>query len=375
MTDVEIAGVGLHPFGRFPDRTAADLAAVAVQQALDLAGLQPAEVDAAFCGHAVATSGGGTAVLLEAGISRAPVVNVDAACASSSVALWMAASAVAAGNFGTVLVVGYEKMERGMLRSARPLDPAGDLLGLEAQPPSYALKAQWYTERYGVTLADLAAIAVKARAHGALNENAHRHQAVTLEEVLSSPMIADPLTRLQCCPASDGAAALVLRGHRPGAFPSSAVRLAACTVGNQLGEAQLTGGIEETVTRELAQRVYEQAAIGPEDIGVAQVHDAFTPGEALRTEALGLCPDGEAARWAAQRRTWISGPMPVNTDGGLLSRGHPIGATGAAQIAELYLQLTGRAGPRQVQPVPKTAVSQNTGGGENAATVISLLCR
>lgn len=374
MTDVEIAGVGLHRFGRFPGLTAADMAAVAIQRALTMASLQKSEVEAVFCGHANAGSGGGAAVLLEAGIGHVPVVNLEAACASSSVAFSLATSAVECGRFATVLVVGYEKMEAGMLRSARVLDPFGDLLGLEAQPPSYALKAMWYMDRYGVTSADLAAISVKARANGARNENAHLRQEVTLDEVLSSPMIADPLTRFQCCPSSDGAAAAVLRARRPSAH-TTGVRVLASEIGNQFGDAQVSAGIEETTTRELARRLYERAGIGPEDIRVAQVHDAFTVGEALRTEALGLCPDGEAARLAAERKTWITGPMPVNTDGGLLSRGHPIGATGAAQIAELYLQLSGRAGDRQVNPVPRTAISQNTGGGENAATVISLLSR
>jgi acetyl-CoA acetyltransferase len=374
MADVEIAGAGLHPFGRFPDLTAADLAAVAVERALAVAGLAPREVGAVFCGHAMAASGGGAAVLLEAGIGAVPVINTEAACASSSVAFALAAAAVASGRYGTVLVVGYEKMEPGMLRSARALDPAGDLLGLDAQPPSYALKARWYMDRYGVTAAELAAISVKARANGARNPHAHLRKPVTLDDVLAAPMIADPLTRFQCCPSSDGAAALVLRAHRPAAR-RPAVRVIAAEIGNQYGDAQLSGGIEEKTTRELARQVYERAGVGPEDVGVAQVHDAFTPGEALRTEALGLCPEGAAARWAAEHKTWITGPMPVNTDGGLLSRGHPIGATGAAQIAELYLQLAGQAGDRQVDPVPKTAISQNTGGGENAATVISLLSR
>jgi acetyl-CoA acetyltransferase len=374
VSDVEIAGVGLHPFGRFPDLTAADLAAVAVERALAMADLQVQDVDAVFCGHAIAGSAGGAAVMLEAGITGVPVVNLDAACASSSVALSLAASAVESGRYGTVLVVGYEKMEPGMLRSARALDPVGDLLGIEAQPPSYALKAKWYMDRYGVTSSDLAAIAVKARTNGARNENAHLRKEVTVEDVLHSPMIADPLTRFQCCPSSDGAAALVLTARRPAAH-NPKVRVVACEIGNQFGDAQVTGGIEENTTRDLAGRVYERAGIGPGDIGIAQVHDAFTPGEALRTEALGLCPDGEAARWAAERKTWITGSMPVNTDGGLLSRGHPIGATGAAQIAELYLQLTGQAGQRQKDPAPGTAVAQNTGGGENAATVVTLLCR
>jgi acetyl-CoA acetyltransferase len=195
---------------------------------------------------------------------------------------------------------------------------------------------------------------------------------VTVEEVLASPMVADPLTRFQCSPTSDGAVALVLLRRRLAAH-RLAVELVASEVSSQLGQSQIDGGVEDTTTKLVAHRAYERAAIAPSDIEIAQVHDAFTSGEVLRVEALGLCPEGEAARWTVEGRTSITGKMPVNTDGGLISRGHPIGATGAAQIAELFLQLTGRAGDRQVVPTPRTAVAQNTGGGENAATVVSVL--
>ncbi|GEL23151.1 thiolase [Pseudonocardia sulfidoxydans NBRC 16205] len=349
------------------------MVAVAVAEALSMAGSETTRVRAVYCGHGLATSGGGTAAVLEAGVT-APVVNVDAACASSSVALSLAVAAVRADQWDEVLVVGFEKMGRGMLRSARPHDPFGDRLGIEAQPVQYALKASWYLDRYDVKPADLAAVAVKSRAHGLLNPNAHIQQHVTLADVLGSPVVADPLTRFQCSPTSDGAAALVVRRARPRAHGAQ-VRVRSCRVENQLGAQDPDAGLGDATTARLATAAYAEAGIGADDVDVAQVHDAFTPGEVLRTEALGLCPEGEGARWAAAGRTAGTGDMPVNTDGGLLSRGHPLGATGAAQIVELVLQLTGRAGARQVERTPRTAVSQNSGGGENAATVVTVLAR
>lgn len=374
MSDVEVIGVGVHPFGRFPGLSAGDLVAVAIDQALTMAELSPRDVNAVYSGHALADSGGGTAAVLEAGIAGVPVFNLEAACASSAVAMALGASAVAAGQWDIVLVVGFEKMARGMLRSARPQDPFGDRLGLESQPAQYALKARAYLERYGVDATTLASVAVKSRAQALLNPNAHLRAKVTLEDVLASPMVADPLTRFQCSPTSDGAAALVLRRRRPRAN-GNVVRLRSWHVANQLGHAVVHGGLDEAVTAEAAAVAYETAGVGPGDVEVAQVHDAFTSGEVLRTEALGLCPEGEGARWAAEGRTSSTGDMPVNTDGGLLSRGHPLGATGAAQVVELVLQLLGRAGSRQVHPIPRTAVSQNTGGGENAATVVGVFTR
>lgn len=375
MSCVEIVGVGLHPFGRFPHLRAADMVAVAVTQALSMAGLEPRDMDAVFCGHALAGSGGGTAAALESGIGMVPVFNVDAACASSAVALSMGASAIESGQRDRVLIVGFEKMGRGMLRSARPHDLFGDRLGLEAQPVQYALKAKEYMRCYGVDAAALATVAAKSRAQALLNPNAQIRTHVTVDDVLASPMIADPLTRFQCSPTSDGASALVLRRKDHGNRGSRAVELRAWQVGSQLGRAQRDGGLFDSMTKDLAKQAYEVAGVDPAEVGVAQVHDAFTSGELIRIEALGLCPPGEAAHWTVAGRTASSGDMPVNTDGGLLSRGHPLGATGAAQIAELVLQLTGNAGARQVNPVPRVAVAQNSGGGENAATVVSVLTR
>lgn len=368
MKRVEIAGAGLHPFGRFTETPAGDIVATAVHRALDMAEMTVSDIDIAVCGHSLPDSGGGSRAMLEAGVTSAPVINVDAACASSAVATVVAAEAIATERVRTALVVGYEKMPRGMLRSARPQDPFGDLLGLEAQPVRYALKARDYMLRYGVSDRAIASVAVKSRRQASMNPNAHLRQPVSLEAVMESPLISDPLTRYQCCPSSDGAAALVLTSDR-----STGVTLRAWAIGNQLGSEEDDGSLSEETTAALAEKVYNEAGIGPSEVEVAQVHDAFTIGEVVRVEALGLIPQGEAAIWTSQGRTTSEGDMPVNTDGGLLSRGHPLGATGVAQLIELFLQIGGMAGARQVPSIPRVGLAQNTGGGENGATVVTLV--
>lgn len=371
MTSAAIIGGGITPFGR-TTATVPQMAFDAVTSALSQAELTVAQIDAVFCGHALPGSGGGTAVMAEIGLDGVPVFNVAAACASSAVATSLAATHIEHGTFGRVLVVGFEAMGRGMIPSSIVHDEFGRLAGLDLQPPRYALKAQAYLDAYGVSIEHLAAIAVKARRNAALNPNAHWRKAVTLEEVIGSPLVASPLTRLQCCPSSSGVAALVLAPYAAPGGSGRPVRIAASAVGSERYGESADAGLTEEVTVRLARQAYERAALAPADIGVAQLHDAFTSGEAIRSEALGLCPVGSGATWASEGRTSIGGSIPINTDGGLLGRGHPLGATGAAQLLEIYRQLTGTAAGRQIEPVPRAAISQNSGGSENAATVVTI---
>ncbi len=371
---VKLIGAGLYPFGRWPNHTAADMTYGALRDALQMADITVDQIQAAFCGHSLPGSGGGFAVLNESGLAGIPIFNFDSACASSSTALVMAATAIEAGQWDVALVLGYEKMDRGMIPSFRPHDQFEHLLGLDMQPPRYALKAQRYLADYGGSLDNLASVTVKSRRQASANPNAQFRDLVTLEDVLGSPMIADPLTRFQCCPTTDGAAALILVSGRLD-LARSGVTLAGWAVGSPSGQEAPDAGAYESTTARLAQEAYTKAGLGPEHVKVAQVHDAFTIGEVIRSEAIGICPVGEGAEWAARGETGVGGSMPINTDGGLLSRGHPLGATGAAQLTEVFLQMTGRAGPRQVMPAPTVGVCQNTGGGENAATVVEVLVR
>ncbi len=203
---------------------------------------------------------------------------------------------------------------------------------------------------------------VKEHKNGTLNPYAQYQKACTVEEVMNSRMIADPITLLMCSPSSDGASAVVLCAKEKAAKytskPPITVAGWALSSGSYAKDGEEVGGMEEA-----AQRTYEMAGIGPEDVDVAQIHDAFSPAEIMTPESLGLIPKGEGGRWIEAGETEIGGKLPINTDGGLVSRGHPLGATGLAQIAELVRQLRGEAGPRQVSGNPKVALQQNQGIG------------
>ncbi|HTX01915.1 MAG TPA: thiolase family protein [Acidimicrobiales bacterium] len=375
MTDgVEVLGYGIHPFGRFPDKLPSELASSAIEQALRRAGVARDAVEVVYTGHTVADSGGGTAVLAAAGIRGVPILNLDQACASSASAVALAVAALSAGQAETALVVGFEKMGSGFLRQSRPHQRREQLLGFDLQPANYALKASRYLASYGGDEKLLAGVTVKSRRHAAANPEAHLRTETTLGEVLESPMIASPLTRLQCCPTSDGAAAVVLGRRRPGA-PHRHPSVVACVLGTLTADEALSCGVPESFTARLARSAYEAAGIGAEDVGVAQVHDAFTIAEPLRLEALGLVPEGEGLDWNERGMTSIGGRIPTNTDGGLLSRGHPVGATGVAQLIEVVRQVAGEAGERQVEPVPTVGVCQNLGGGENGGGVVMVVVR
>lgn len=371
MRDVEVLGYGLHPFGRWPEKLPAEMAKVAVDAALSMAGVPPTAIEVVYTGHTVPASGGGQAVLAAAGLRGMPVLNLDQACASSATAAVLACMAISAGQFETALVVGFEKMGGGFLRSAQPHGRREQLLGFDLQPVRYAMKASRYLAGHGIDPARLAAVTVKARRHGALNGDAHLRALTSVEEVLSSPMMAAPLTRLQCCPTSDGAAAVVLRR----ATGTGRARIVGWGMGTVTEEESLAAGVPETFTSRLAAAAYERAGIGPGDVGVAQVHDAFSIAEPLRLEAVGLVPEGEGIEWTEKGMTSLGGRIPTNTDGGLLSRGHPVGATGVAQLIEVVRQLNSEADGRQVEPAPLVGLCQNLGGGENGGGVVTVVSR
>ncbi len=374
MTGAVILGYGLHPFGRFPDRLPAVVARAAIEAALGRAGLSAASIGAVFAAHTAPGSGGGAAVAAAAGISGVPVVNVDQACASSSAAVVLACHALEADAYEVVLVIGYEKMSPGFVRLSQPHSGDDPCLGFDLQPVRYALKASRYLQAYGADDAMLAEVTVKSRAHAALNPDAHLRSPTSIQEVLMSPMVSTPLTRLQCCPTSDGAAALVL-GRYDSVAPRTHARIAGWSLGTPGATESQDAGVPEKFTSRLAREAYDHAGIGPDDVAVVQVHDAFTIAEPLRLEALDLVPEGEGLAWTAKGMTSIGGRLPTNTDGGLLSRGHPVGATGAAQLIEIARQLTGDAGTRQIDPRPRVGICQNVGGGENAGGVVTILSR
>lgn len=369
MREVCVLGVGLHKFGRFPEKTVQDMGRVAILNAIDDAGIEFKDIEAAYCGRVYASEmGTGLRVINEVGQTGIPVVNVEQACSSSSVALRLGYCAVGAGIYDMALIVGFEKMERGMLRATSAANSYEESVGMSTPMAWYALEIRRHMEQYGTTAEQIAMVSVKSHRNGVLNPYAQYQKAITLEEVLNSRMVADPITLYECSPTTDGAsAAIICTKEEARKYTNNPISIAGWAAGSpkyEKGEDYDELGIP--LTEKLANEAYERAGMGPEDMGVVQIHDAAASGEIQRFEALGFCNKGEGGRWVEEGRTEIDGEIPVNTDGGLLSRGHPVGATGLAQIAEIVWQLRGQAGQRQIPKKPKAGLSHNSGiGGVN----------
>lgn len=363
MREVCAIGTGLIPFGKYPDKTLAEIGWPAVKQALLEAELSPRSVEAVYCGCALGGMLSGQRVMKSLGITGMPIINVENACSSSSSALAAAWTAVASGQKDVVVVIGVEKLTKF----------GGGTLPLEKEdwevnqgmvmPALYAMRARRYMHEYGLTREQLAQVSVKAHDHGALNPNAQIRKRVTLEEVMASRPVADPFTLWHCCPTGDGAAALVIAaGEVARKTRSNPVRIAASEVTSGI----YTNGYRDMTWAELtargAREAYEMAGIGPEDVDVAEIHDAFTIAELMYYEAFGFCDRGGAYALLSSGKTSLGGDIVVNPSGGLLSRGHPVGATGAAQAVEIVRQLEGRAGEHQVNGA-MVGVTHATGGG------------
>ena len=363
--DVVILGVGLHKFGRFPEKRLEDMAREAALMALKDAGVDYKDIEAGFCGHVLPGVAVGLRLFSELGLTGIPVTNVELACASSSRAVMLAADAIAGGVYDLALVIGAEKMPRGLLGGGEMQASYQSLMGLFIMPGAYALMAHRHMHEYGTKPEHFAKVSEKSHRNGALNPYAQYQQPLSLEEIMNSRMIAEPITLYQCSPTTDGASAVVVASaEKARQYTGKPVNLKAWAGATPIyhrDEPELSEGPTDIIAR----KCYEKTGAGPEDIDVVQVHDAFTPGEILSIEHLGLVPEGEGGPFVWEGGTEITGKMPVNTDGGLLSRGHPLGATGGAMIAELTRQLRGEAGPRQVQGA-KTALLHNAGlGGVN----------
>ncbi|MBI3013983.1 MAG: thiolase family protein [Candidatus Tectomicrobia bacterium] len=349
MEKVGIVGVGMHRFGKFPNLTLTEMGVEACVQALRDSGLDKRRIGACVVGNVGGGMVPGQKVLAELGLAGIPLINVENACASAGTALHVAWSFVASGRYEAALALGLEQMSR-TIEGTIPL--GGDSLELQMgmmMPGKFALVARKHMELYRTSLQQLAAVSVKNHRHGALNPLAQYRKEFTVEEVLSSPLIADPLTLLQCSPTGDGAAAVVLCSAREAARASQPIvwiEASVLTSGTyEVGPRDMTSYDQ---TRRAAAAAYEAAGCGPEEIDVVEVHDGFTISEIIHSEDLGFFPKGEGGPAAESGATAIGGRIPINPSGGLLARGHPIGATGLAQIAELVWQLRGQAGSRQV---------------------------
>jgi len=369
---VAIAGVGLHPFGRF-DRTVTQMGVTAVREALSAAG-NPS-FQAAFCATVYSGVAAGHKVLGALGLTGIPIVNIEAGCASGGAALMLATNAVRSGQHDTVLVFGIEKMPRGIIRSSF-FEPWREQAGLAATPAYFALRATRLLRDSGITKEDLARVVVKNRAEGVNNEIAMYRTPTTVEDVLASRLVCEPLHLHMLCSPNEGAAAIVVQ--RADLAPRGSVKIAAAQLrshlpGSVLGESTpLSGGPDENIPAAstiAALAAFEEAGCGPDDLDLVECQDTDAAREILAYEELGLCARGDSARLVRDGITARGGKLPVNLSGGLLSKGEPLGASALAQVVELNNQIAGRSGIRQIDNA-QVGMAHTVGRGANAAVVI-----
>jgi acetyl-CoA acetyltransferase len=409
MSEVYIVGLGMIRFNKYPDRGVRDMAHEVINLALSDAGLKKEDLQAAFFSNTFwgmfdnQHSIRGQVVLRSMGIGAIPVVNVENACAGASTALHLAYTGIRAGMYDAALVVGSEKITHPdkikslsayatcmdvenfgkaleMMEKANTMFqvdiPAGQTPPGEGRSifmDAYAMGARWHMTRFGSTQRQLAVICAKNHFHGSLNPMSQYQMDMTVDEVMAAKPIAYPLTRPMCAPVGDGAAAAIvcseaflkkLKSARP-------VKIRASVHGSGM-DRDFDG---EDIGERLVKQAYDMAGVGPGDISLAELHDATAYGELHQTEAMGFCPIGQGGPFAETGATKLGGKQPVNTSGGLECRGHPIGASGLAQIYELGVQLRGEAGKRQVEGA-RLGLAENGGGNigvEEAAMCIHIL--
>ena len=367
--EVMVVGVGLHPFGRFPEKDLATMAREAVQEALKDAAVKWKDIPIAYFGHVYYHGMSvGEIALSKLGLTGIPIVNVENACSSGSTAFWQAYWGIATGLYDLALAFGAEKVPRGPV-TVTAEDSPDRYIGADHMMAGYALRMQRYMADTGASIEAMAQVAVKARQNAALNPYAHRKETYTVEEVLDSRPIADPLTLYQCCPTSEGAAAAVLcardalEQHHLDASRSMRIAAAVLRSGSYNGSGSDHSAFSPYRTEPAALEAYDMSGIDPQEVDLVQLHDAATIGELQQLEALQLLPKGEAWKATLEGRTALTGSLPTNTDGGLLAMGHPFGATGIRMIHETVTQLRHEAGPRQVQN-PRVGLAQCSGAGD-----------
>ena len=378
MDDVAIVGVGLHPFGRHGDKTAFEMGADAVHLALTDAGVQWSDIQCAFGGSwEVAQTDPLTGLV---GLTGIPFINVFNACATGAATIQQSANAILAGVGDLVVAVGMDKHPRGSFKVDPTLTNVPAWYGENGQfvtTKFFGMKINKYMHDYGISSETLAKVAAKNYRNGALNPNAFRRKPISEEELLSSPVLNYPLTSFMFCAPDEGAAAVILCradiAHRYTDTPVYVKATAIRTRNYGAYEVSTTwAAVEEDVapTVYASRAAYEEAAIGPEDVDVIQLQDTDAGAEVIHMAENGFCANGEQEKLLAQGATEITGSMPVNTDGGLIANGEPIGASGLRQIHELVLQLRGHAGDRQVQGDPRVGYAQVYGAPGTAAVTV-----
>jgi acetyl-CoA acyltransferase len=395
MQNVYVIGVGMFRFGKYLDRTMKDMAAEAVNLVTNGTGIEAKDLEFAYVSNGYwglfegQHSIKGQVLLFPLGIQKIPITNVENACAGASTAFHLAWLSIASGLYDVGLALGLEKLSNVNKKlSLKSFMSSMDVLnfenqiaqmlavgqGLPVQPPTeqdgagtgrsifiavYSVGARWHMSKYGFTQRQLAAISAKNHFHSSLNPLAQIQKDMTVEEVLADKLFPYPLTRPMCAPIGDGATAAILRSEKYLKKPSvpRPVKVRASILG-----CGTDRGLEgEDIGHRLSRKAYEIAGLGPEEIDLAEAHDATAYGELHQTEALGFCPEGEGGTFAESGATKLGGKLPINTSGGLESRGHPIGASGMAQIHEIVTQLRGEAGKRKVHGA-RLGLTENGGG-------------
>ncbi|MBM3141492.1 MAG: thiolase family protein [Chloroflexi bacterium] len=381
MREVAVIGVGQSTFGKFPQRSVVELGREAVLAALNDASVSPKDIQVAYASRLYDVGTMAQAILKEVGISGLEMVNVENACAGGATAFRGVWKDIATGLYDIGIAIGVESMTTSPI-ARKLIPPAKDdlegQLGL-TMPGIFAILARRQMHEYGATLEDFAMISVKNHHHGCLNPFAQYRKEFTVEEILNSRMICDPITLLQCCPNTDGAAAAILCSMKIAKrYTTKPIKV--------IGSALLSGDytyLQKDITisplgSKTAKMAYEMAGVGPEDIDVVELHDAFANEEMLRYEELGLCKPGEGVRLVREKATWVGGKTPVNPSGGLLALGHPLSASGVRNIAEIVWHLRGQAGDRQT-PNAKIGLAHMLGGAvaglEAGACGIHILAR
>ncbi|MES2986346.1 MAG: thiolase family protein [Pseudomonadota bacterium] len=374
MSGAVIAGIGMHPFGRFGATSVAQMGSVAVERALRDAEIEPSRIGATFCATVYSGVATGHRVLAQLGMTGGPIVDVEAGCASGGAALQLAVDAVLSGQHEAVLVVGVEKMPRGIIRSSF-FAPWQEAAGFSPAPAYFAMRAQRLLREQGLDKNDLARLVVKNRAAGAHNSDAMFRAAVTVEQVLASTLVCDPLHLWMLCSPNEGAAAVVVRRAKGNArdVHIAGIALRSHRPGSILGEDTPLCGVDDTAivppTTSAAQAAYAQAGIGPADLDIVECQDTDAARELMVWTELGLCAPGDQRALLAGGEAEPGGARPINPSGGLLSKGEPLGASALGQVCELVTQLRGEAGPRQVKP-SRTAMAHVIGRGANACVTV-----
>lgn len=364
MREVAVIGIGQSQFGKFPEKTVQELGSQAVREAMEDAGIKPKDIQVAYTSRlydAVITS---QVILKEVGVTGIEMINVENACAGGSTAVRGVWKDIAYGLYDVGVAIGVESMTTSPIASKLIPPPKEDLdgqMGL-TMPTLFALLARRLMETHGATLEDFAQVSVKNHHHGALNPRAQYRKEFTVEDVLASRMIAEPITLLQCCPNTDGSAAVVMCSMDVAKkYTGKPVKIVASVLKSGDYFFKKEDMTSMSLGKDAAQAAYEMAGLGPEDLDLVELHDAFAPEEIIHYEDLGLCEKGKSIELLRSGATAIGGSIPVNPSGGLQSLGHPLSASGVRVICEVTAHLRGEAGDRQT-PGAKVGLAQMLGG-------------